>query len=83
MGLDCAEHVCSLRVACRASGRGIGRLRGGGLRCPVLGPSFAFVHFSEFLGVVFEGFSVQEEFSSPDEPLVGLFPVHRLEMCRV
>ena len=45
--------------------------------------SFALVHLFEFLSMVFEGFYVQDEFSSPDEPLIGLFPAHCLEMCPV
>ena len=49
----------------------------------VAASSFALVHVFELLSVVFEGFQVQDEFSSPDEPLVGLFPAHGLEICRV
>ena len=53
------------------------------VRYPVAASSFALVHLFEFLSVVFEGFYVQDEFSSPDEPLISLFPAHCLEMCPV
>jgi len=49
----------------------------------VAASSFALVHLFELLSVVFEGFNVQDEFSSPDEPLISLFPAHCLEICPV
>jgi hypothetical protein len=32
---------------------------------------------------VLEEFWVQDEFSSPDESLIGVFPAHYLEICPI
>jgi len=53
------------------------------VRYSVAASSFALVHLFELLFIVFEEFYVQDEFSSPDEPLISLFPAHYLEICPV